>query len=201
MERVGETGGTATRAAIAGFTVAGKTGTADKVVNGRYSNTQQNVSFVGFVPSRDPALTVIVMVDSPGAGPDTGGLVAAPIFQRIAEQSLRYLGIAPTVNARPPVLVARRDEPSIVPAAAPLGPPVIVPLAATSIQPTVPDLRGLSARDAMRSLAELGLTPRLRGTGVVVDQHPMPGMPLEHGTICTLILDRTPPVASRGTQP
>jgi cell division protein FtsI (penicillin-binding protein 3) len=201
MERVVEKGGTATRAAIPGFTVAGKTGTADKVVNGRYSNTQQNVSFVGFVPSRDPALTVIVMVDSPSAGPDTGGVVAAPIFQRIAEQSLRYLGVAPTVNARPPVLVARRDDPSIVQATAPLGPPVIVPLAATSIQPTVPDLRGLSARDAMRSLAELGLTPRLRGTGVVVDQHPMPGMPLEHGTVCTLTLDRTPPAATRGAQP
>ena len=46
--------------AIPGYTVAGKTGTADKLVNGRYSRSQQNVSFVGFVPSRNPALTVIV---------------------------------------------------------------------------------------------------------------------------------------------
>ena len=62
MEQVVERG-TATRAKIPGFTVAGKTGTADKLVNGRYSNTLQNVSIVGFVPSRDPALAVIVMID------------------------------------------------------------------------------------------------------------------------------------------
>jgi cell division protein FtsI (penicillin-binding protein 3) len=201
MERVTQRGGTATRAAVPGFTVAGKTGTADKIVNGRYSNTQQNVSFVGFVPSRDPILTVIVMVDSPSAGADTGGVVAAPIFKRIAEQALRYLGVAPTMNGRPPVLVARRTETPIVQATAPLLQPVIVPIPATSIQPTVPDLRGLSARDAMRSLAELGLTPRLRGTGIVVDQHPQPGMPLEWGSVCTLMLDRAPQPAAGAHQP
>jgi cell division protein FtsI (penicillin-binding protein 3) len=156
---------------------------------------------VGFVPSRDPVITIIVMIDSPSAGPDTGGVVAAPIFQRIAEQALRYLGVAPTVNARPPVLVARHGETPIVQASATLTQPVIVPLPATSIQPTVPDLRGLSAREAMRSLAELGLTPRLRGSGIVVDQDPLPGMPLERGSVCMLILDRAPQPTAGGIQP
>ena len=59
----------------------------------------QNVSFLGFVPSRNPALTVIVMIDTPRVGSDTGGAVAAPIFKRIAEASLRYLGVPP--NDRP----------------------------------------------------------------------------------------------------
>src|SRR5690606_9517395 len=97
MEQVVDRG-TATRAKLAGFTVAGKTGTADKVVNGRYSATQQNVSFVGFAPSRNPVIAIIVMVDSPSAGADTGGVVSAPIFQRIAEDTLRYLGVADTVD-------------------------------------------------------------------------------------------------------
>ena len=91
--------------------MAGKTGTADKLVNGRYSPSQQNVSFVGFVPSRNPVLTVIVMVDSPRVGGDTGGAIAAPIFKRIADASLRRLGVTPTINPAPPVMVAH-DSPS-----------------------------------------------------------------------------------------
>jgi cell division protein FtsI (penicillin-binding protein 3) len=191
--------GTATRARVAGFTVAGKTGTADKIVNGRYSNTQQNVSFVGFVPSRQPALAIIVMVDSPRAGPDTGGVVTAPIFQRIAEGALRQLAVPPTVNPAPPVLVARRQESAFVRTRAEAPRPVIVPAAVVTpagYQAVVPDLSGLGARAAMRSLARLGLTPRLRGRGVVVDQRPPPGTPLEPGTACTLILAREPRPAS-----
>ena len=92
MEQV-VTDGTAKSARLVSYTVAGKTGTADKLVNGRYSPSQQNVSFVGFVPSRNPVLTVIVMIDSPRVGGDTGGAIAAPIFKRIADASLRHLGV------------------------------------------------------------------------------------------------------------
>ncbi len=191
MEQVVERG-TATRAKLAGFTVAGKTGTADKLVNGRYSATQQNVSFVGFAPSRNPVLAIIVMVDSPSAGPDTGGVVAAPIFQRIAEDSLRHLGVAPNINPSPPILVARRQVQSpLLPVSAPQPDPRILPAAAAGTDPSVvPDVRGLSARDAMRSLAQLGMTPRLRGTGMVVDQKPAPGTRIEAGAVCTLTLER-----------
>ena len=90
--------------------VAGKTGTADKLVNGRYSQSQQNVSFVGFVPSRNPVLTVIVMIDSPRVGGDTGGVIAAPIFQRIADASCGSSASCPTINPAPPVLVARHQD-------------------------------------------------------------------------------------------
>ena len=188
MEAVVERG-TATRAKIAGFTVAGKTGTADKLVNGRYSNTQQNVSFVGFVPSRSPALAIIVMIDSPRAGGDTGGIVAAPIFQRIADDSLRHLGVAPNINPGPPVVVPRRVD------AAPVAPkpPVLEKVRFTqSSGTTLPDLRGLGVREAAHELARLGLTPRVRGTGVVVEQQPAPGAAIEPGTTCTLVLDRDP---------
>ena len=64
MERVAEEG-TARSAQVPGYRVAGKTGTAEKLVNGQYSNTDHNASFIGFVPSRRPALTVMVMIDTP----------------------------------------------------------------------------------------------------------------------------------------
>ena len=108
MEGVVERG-TAKSAQIHGYTIAGKTGTASKIVDGHYSKSEYNASFVGFVPSRQPALTIIVVIDSPHGNGYTGGVVAAPMFKRIAEASLRQLGIAPTVNAMPPVLVARHD--------------------------------------------------------------------------------------------
>jgi cell division protein FtsI/penicillin-binding protein 2 len=186
--------GTGKAARIPGFSVAGKTGTADKVVNGRYSRTQQNVSFVGFVPSRDPAITVLVMIDSPSAGLDSGGRVAAPIFKRIAEATLRYLGVPPNLNPAPPVLVARHDAFQVAPASVPILAPTIVTLPGDDSNASlVPDFRGLSARDALRALARVGLTARLHGVGIVVHQTPAPGSPLERGVTCTLTLEREPP--------
>ncbi len=110
--------GTGKRAKLVSYSVAGKTGTANKLVDGRYSQAQQNVSFVGFVPSRNPVLTVIVMIDSPRVGGDTGGVIAAPIFQRIADASMRQLGIVPTINPEPAVLVARQQDTSVTTTAA-----------------------------------------------------------------------------------
>ncbi len=167
-------------ARLVSYDVAGKTGTADKLVNGRYSPYQQNVSFVGFVPSRNPALTVIVMVDSPRVGGDTGGAIAAPIFKRIADASLRQLGVTPTINPAPPVIVARNQPAPVTPAAA-VGTPNVVAIPASMTETGLPDLRGMSAREALRELARLGLTARMQGIGVVVDQSPAAGSPLEPG--------------------
>ena len=97
MEDVVERG-TAKLAQIPGYTIAGKTGTASKLIDGRYSANENNVSFVGFVPSREPAVAIIVVIDSPHANGNSGGTVAAPIFKRIAEASLDYLGVGPTIN-------------------------------------------------------------------------------------------------------
>ncbi len=182
--------GTGRSAQIPGFTVAGKTGTADKLVGGRYSQSQQNVSFVGFVPSRNPAITVIVMIDSPRAPSNSGGAVSAPIFKRIAEATLRHLGVPPDVNAPPPVMVARRTANPITQTSSATA-PVIVNLAADAeASPSFPDLRGLSARDALRTLSKLGIAARMEGTGLVVSQSPAPGTPLERGTTCLVVLER-----------
>ena len=189
--------GTAKAAQLVSYNVAGKTGTADKLINGRYSPYQQNVSFVGFVPSRRPALTVIVMVDSPRVGGDTGGAIAAPIFKRIADASLRHLGVTPTINPVPPVIVARNEPTPVTPATA-VGTPNVVTIPATMTETGLPDLRGMSAREALRELARLGLTARMEGTGVVVDQNPVAGSPLEPGATCTLVLNRRVPMRPAG---
>src|SRR5205814_8292119 len=109
---VGDPHGTAKRAQIPGYTIACKTGTAAKLVNGRYSTSDYNASFVGFIPSRSPAVAIIVVTDSPRTRPATGGAVSAPVFRRIAEATLRYLGVGPTINPTPPVFVAGRRGPA-----------------------------------------------------------------------------------------
>ena len=197
MEDVVERG-TAKSAQIPGFTLAGKTGTASKLVNGRYSKSEYNASFVGFAPSRNPALTVIVVIDSPrgSRGAYTGGAVAAPVFKRIVEASLRHLGVAPNINAAPPVLVARHEtsEP------APMMPrPVRAAPAVAAVEQTepgtMPDLRGLSARDAVRALTRLGLTARMIGIGFVLEHSPAAGVRLTGGEVSILKLGRRPPAA------
>lgn len=186
MEGVVERG-TATSAQIPGYAVAGKTGTAAKLVDGRYSKQDYNASFVGFVPARSPALAIIVVIDSPRAGTYYGGTVSAPIFKRIAEAALRHLGVPPTLNPRPAVMVARATP-------APMPSVEVQPTVATGPPPTadvVPDVSGLSARDAVRTMVQHGLTPRLVGAGFVLAQTPRAGSALEPGTDCRLVLGRS----------
>lgn len=95
MKLVTEEGGTATKANIPGYKVAGKTGTAQKWVNGEYSHTYFVASFIGFVPADDPAFVLLVAIDEP-KGASYGGVVSAPAFTQIAEKALKYLDVHPT---------------------------------------------------------------------------------------------------------
>jgi cell division protein FtsI (penicillin-binding protein 3) len=193
MEGVVEKGGTASSAIIPGYTIAGKTGTAHKLVEGRYSPTEYNASFVGFIPSRKPALTIIVLIDSPHGRGYTGGVVAAPIFKRIAEASMRHLGIGPTVNAPPPVLVASHQAETETIDARRVKAQVDVEPAVDAISNgLMPDLRGLSAREALRALTRVGLSARLDGAGFVIEQSPTAGTPVIPGGPCALKLGRHP---------
>jgi cell division protein FtsI/penicillin-binding protein 2 len=94
LEGVVQAGGTASSVSIPGYKLAGKTGTANKAVNGGYSDTRYVASFVGFAPAENPQLLVSVMVDEP-QGAIYGGEVAAPAFQKIAAFALPYLRIPP----------------------------------------------------------------------------------------------------------
>jgi len=193
MEQVVERG-TGTRARVAGFTAAGKTGTSQKIVDGRYSRSEYTASFVGFIPSRRPVFTIVVVIDSPhGKNLYYGGSVAGPIFRRIADAGLRHYGVPPSINPAPPVLVAQREVPRERPVSGPIEFPAIVTLASgtTGSAAVFPDLRGLGARDAVQVLAGLGVTPRLHGAGIVVEQDPAAGSSIESGDVATLRLERT----------
>lgn len=89
------TDGTGTKAAIPGFRVAGKTGTAQKIDprTGAYSATRVVASFVGYVPADMPQLAMLVVIDEPQGETTSGGSVAAPVFSRVGEQVLSYLGV------------------------------------------------------------------------------------------------------------
>lgn len=94
LEGVLEPGGTASSVSVPGYVLAGKTGTAQKVVGGTYSEDEYVASFVGFAPAQRPKLLVAVVVDEP-LYVHTGGEVAAPVFGEIAEFALPYLGVSP----------------------------------------------------------------------------------------------------------
>jgi len=186
MEGVVERG-TGTAAQLDRYQVAGKTGTSHKAVAGGYSKTDYNSSFVGFVPSRKPALTILVVIDTPRAGKHYGGDVAAPIFHRIAEAALAQSGVPPTIRPVPPVIVTADPGSAVTQPAKVTAPPAIVQLGGRAL---MPDVRGMSARDAMRALGEAGLMLHLDGSGVVVSQSPAPGEPIEPGGRSQLLLKR-----------
>ena len=201
MEGVTEQGGTATVVQLEGYTVAGKTGTAQKIVNRRYSSLY-NGSFVGFLPSRNPVVTIFVMLDTPRKGGYYGGVVAAPAFRRIAEATLRHLAVPPSINAVPPVLVERRDPRQPIPVVGPAHPLTIVPAGPLGEgQLRLPELRGLSGRAALKALSRLGLGARLTGEGMVIEQDPLPGTPVEPGASCRLSLARMIPQPPPGSRP
>jgi len=101
LEGVLAPGGTASEVSVPGYTLAGKTGTAQVAENGTYSETKFVASFVGFAPAQDPKLLVAVVVNQPTQGSYYGGTVAAPAFGQIAKFALPYLHIPPDQGTSP----------------------------------------------------------------------------------------------------
>jgi len=185
--------GTGQRAAVPGYVVAGKTGTAQKVdATGRYSMVDHVASFVGWAPAARPALVVLASLDTPRGPNNQGGDVAAPLFARVAEGALRVLAVPPDDGARvlravavipdnlTPVAYRPRAEsrPQVAPQADEPG--------------LMPDLRGRPAREAAIAAARRGLVVELRGSGQVIAQLPEPGAEIEPGLTCLLTLGREP---------
>jgi cell division protein FtsI (penicillin-binding protein 3) len=177
MAAVTEEEGTGSRAAVPGFSVAGKTGTAQKVdpVTGGYSADKRVASFVGFVPAEAPRLVILVMIDEP-KGQTYGGLVAGPVFSRIAEHSLRYLQVEPTAPESQPALLSVAEGVALVEPA-----PALDDRGADGQLPSMPDCRGMSSRQVLKTMERLGLNIRLKGTGRVVEQFPAASRPIGYG--------------------
>ncbi len=177
MIGVTEPGGTGTKGAVVGYRVAGKTGTAQKVdpVTGGYSVDKTVSSFIGMVPAENPALLLLVTIDEP-QDQSYGGLIAAPVFSRIAADSLRYLDIPPTEA------VAKAELPEQHLSSKPAQVRTITPGAPEDKELSqMPDFAGMSYRQVLEAMGSNGLNIKLTGSGKVVEQSPRAGEVIRYG--------------------
>jgi cell division protein FtsI (penicillin-binding protein 3) len=198
--------GTGVEAAIPGFRVAGKTATAQKIdpATGKYTDTHYVASFVGFVPAERPRLAIAVVLDEPMGGNYAGGSVAGPVFRRVGEMALRYLGVTPrgTTQVKLSDLSDRaKDGDQAQSAYQVLNQAREIPITSAAVTPSaptksgevrLPDLSGLPAREAIRTALGLGLTPDVAGTGRLARQDPAAGSVIPKGTTVKLVFE--PPI-------
>ena len=184
LTAVTEPGGTAIEAAVDGYLVAGKTGTAQKAdyVHGGYAKDKWLASFIGFAPAERPAVVISVVIDEPVIA-HYGGTVAGPVFRRIAEVTLRHMGIAP--EGRQAVLAKKKEQQIAVEAE-----PALEEEAVEKGESAVPDVRSLPLRQAVIALHAESLVPEVKGSGVVVTQDPPPGKAVSHGAVVRIQLER-----------
>ncbi len=188
-------GGTGEAAALDGYMVAGKTGTAQKAdPRGGYADNAWTATFVGYAPAQHPELVVSVVIDEPVVE-HYGGLVAGPVFKRIASQALRHMGVAPETSGDKLAELAkqaseRRAAADAQVAAARSAEHREPGQQLTEGQVRVPDLRGQGARAALITLARAGLTVTVAGTGAVVEQRPAPGAIVNMGSSVHAVLQR-----------
>jgi len=210
--------GTGKPARLDGWTAAGKTGTAQKIDpnTGRYSHSQYIASFTGFAPISNPAVTILVSLDSP-VGEHEGGQVAAPIFKRVAELVLPYLDVPRDVPITAKLIQAsyRREDLSETsdtslddfnPADFSVQPEVHSPKPSAKPEPAppnvtvaldeggdiaVPDFHGKTVRDVTETCLRLGLNPVLIGSSLAQDQSPAAGAKVRRGAKITVRFDAT----------
>lgn len=206
-------GGTGTEAAVDGYLVAGKTGTAQKSdpAHGGYSKEKWVSSFVGFAPANKPRLTIAVVLDEPMIA-HQGGAVAAPAFRRIMEASLRHLGVPADhgQSGSDAIALARgtqthrpdKDARPLWPLDDSAMPPSPRPVTLAAGEVLVPNLIGRPARAALVQARQQRFDVALTGSGVVSAQKPLPGSVAQRGAVLTLQLASptpelpVPPLAS-----
>lgn len=196
--------GTGIEAAFHGFKVAGKTATAQKAdpATGRYTQDRFTSSFIGFVPADRPRVAVVVVLDEPMLT-HAGGAVAAPVFRRVAEFALRYMGVKPEGSGDVSLADVGRAASAAASGSAPaasapmpwrtVAPPVSpeLPVIPVNDGPSarLPDFVGMPARDALRTAVALGVAPSVLGSGVVARQEPVAGATVPRGTVVRLFLE------------
>jgi membrane peptidoglycan carboxypeptidase len=202
--------GTGVSAQLNGYSAGGKTGTAQKVdATGHYSHKDYVASFIGIAPVERPAITVLVVIDTP-VGAIYGAEVAAPAFKSIAEQTLRYLNVPQDNPSRSLQLISRSltKSPRKIEADADENLPVDSEPAGASTRPiepvsyskwpaapfngtvvlddgpllAVPNFSGLSARRVSEQCQSLGLEMDMSGSGLAVGQDPDPGTRVRAGS-------------------
>ena len=194
-----EKGGTGTRAALDQYTAGGKTGTAQKVKDGRYAPNLYVSSFIGFAPRDDPRIVVLTVIDEPTnkGFRHFGGTAAGPVFKEVATYALQELGVAPDKQLPKKVLaeraarLLRSEEAKRSRQSVPRLPELVAAKSDGEGTPSgwlMPDLRGLSLRDAARILVPAGAQLQLQGSGLVTEQEPGPGQSFSEGQLVSLAL-------------
>ncbi len=196
---VTEKGGTGTLAVVPGYRTAGKTGTAQKAdaATRKYSVDKRVASFVGFIPAESPKLVIHVLLDEP-KGQVYGGLIAAPIFSHVAAQTLQLLGIPPTYpEDRNTILPSAEAIAKILGSAEAEELSALDPhsfddivevdengeaIALVPSGPVMPNFLGLSSRQVLEMAQESSLNLKLIGSGRVIEQDPVAGMPIPLGS-------------------
>ncbi len=202
--------GTGVPAQLVGYTAGGKTGTAQKVgPNGRYSHKDYVASFIGFAPVDNPAITVLVVIDTP-VGAIYGDQVAAPAWKSITQQTLRYLNVPQDSPTGPLQIASLRSakSPSQKRRAMAANPPADSETAGAATRPVepvsfsqasnsppdgtvlldegpllvVPNFNGLSARRVTEECQSLGLEMQMVGSGLAIQQNPLPGTSVHAGS-------------------
>lgn len=199
-------GGTGMRAQVDDFTVAGKTGTAQKVNSEtrRYDPNLWMAGFVGFVPAERPEFAISIIIDEPKKA-HYGGVVAAPVFRTIATEALAIRGIMPLpeeerfdltrpASYRPPLEVVQAGRPVVMlPTMRILDDGLGLDddealEGDEDLGPRVPDFRELTLRQAMRRAESLGTSPGIEGWGRVIAQSPPPGTLVTDDLVLSLVL-------------
>jgi cell division protein FtsI (penicillin-binding protein 3) len=195
--------GSGTLAQIPGYTVAGKTGTAQKIgPSGTYADGGYIASFAGYAPAHHPAISMIVVLDKPKKE-FYGGRVAAPLFRKIGQQVLKYLDIPPDqITDNPATITAKAAFPRGIEANYPEGmepvaftpPPVshhklvIAPDDGKANELVMPYLFGKTASETVEILSKTKIQFRLLGTGTVIKQWPTPGSTLKQDDMMIITL-------------
>lgn len=190
---VTEKGGTGTLAVVPGYHTAGKTGTAQKAdaTTHGYSADKRVASFVGFIPAEAPKLVILALLDEP-QGQVYGGMIAAPIFSRVAAQTLQLLGVPPTFpEDRRNILPSEEAIANLLKSEAmeegstgfDMSPVVEVDengeaLVPPPSGPLMPNFIGMSSRQVLEASQKNGLNVKLVGSGRVIEQDPIAGMPI-----------------------
>ncbi|RRJ66667.1 PASTA domain-containing protein [Paenibacillus oralis] len=158
--------GTGRHAYIEGYRIAGKTGTAVKVVNGEYNYSKQVVSFIGYAPVDDPKVAIIVVIDEPKDPELGGGTAAGPVFKKIMNQILQYMGVPKTSDANADKTKQAESGPK------------------------VPDLKGMDVQKAKDTLVASGISYATLGSGTgIISQYPKAGSFLKTGQFVYLLTE------------